>query len=60
MLKRLVLVAGLLVIVAVASPVGVSLFTDGSAVAAKVCEKCKHEKCPGDCTKCPDCQKKGH
>jgi hypothetical protein len=22
------------------------------------CEKCKHEKCPGDCSKCEECQAK--
>jgi hypothetical protein len=60
MLKRLVLVAGLLVAVVVATgPMGVNLFTS-TAVAASKCDKCKHDKCPGDCTKCPDCAKKGH
>ena len=58
MLKRLVLVAGILVAVVVATgPMGVNLFT-GSVAAASKCDKCKHDKCPGDCTKCPDCQKK--
>ncbi len=61
MLKRLVLVAGLLVAVVVATgPLGVNLFTDNSAVAASKCDKCGHDKCPGDCSKCPDCQKKAH
>ena len=62
MLKSVVLVAGLLVAVVVATgPLGVSLVTDSSVMAATVCEKCKHEKCPGGpdgCKKCPDCQKK--
>ncbi|OHB89952.1 MAG: hypothetical protein A3E19_00740 [Planctomycetes bacterium RIFCSPHIGHO2_12_FULL_52_36] len=62
MFKSLVLVAGLLVAVVVATgPLGVSLVTDSSVMAAAVCDKCKHEKCPGGekgCEKCPDCQKK--
>jgi hypothetical protein len=61
MLRRLVLVAGILVAVVVAvGPMGVSLFSDGSVMASSKCDKCKHDKCPGDCAKCPDCQKKGH
>ncbi len=62
MLKSLVLVAGFLFAVAVATgPMGVSLVSDGVVMAAAKCEKCKHEKCPGGekgCEKCPDCQKK--
>lgn len=61
MLKRLVLVAGVVVAIVVATgPLGVSLVSDGYAVAASKCEKCGHDKCPGDCSKCPDCKKKGH
>lgn len=26
------------------------------AQEAKKCEKCGHERCPGDCSKCPDCR----
>jgi hypothetical protein len=59
MLRRLVLVAGILVAVVVAvGPMGVSLFSDGSVMASSKCDKCKHDKCTGDCTKCPDCAKK--
>lgn len=30
--------------------------TGNVAVAEqKACEKCKHEKCTGDCAKCPTC-----
>jgi len=62
MLKSLVLAAGLLFAVAVATgPMGVSLVSDGVVMAASKCDKCKHEKCEGGadgCKKCPDCQKK--
>ena len=65
MFKGLVLAASLLFAVAVATgPLGVSLFTDSSVVAADKCAKCGHENCPkgadgkNDCSKCPDCQKK--
>lgn len=29
--------------------------TGNVAVAAAACAKCKHEKCTGDCAKCPTC-----
>ncbi len=61
MFKRLALVAGLLFAVAVVTgPLATSVFADHYVAAANACDKCKHDKCPGDCSKCPDCAKKGH